>query len=150
MPRELRMGHEAIVYGRIVGASWRVGDRYTRTHDLNKAALDDVQYDNEWPWLVRDIFALPAPFPRGTYRQQVIHFGLSIKNEPQDRSIWDAWLEKFEQVLRSLYWSSAIAHLETEFESPRVFAWEPTEAALGRLYDDPPQPIAEWVRTISD
>ena len=36
------MGHEATVYGRIIGASWRVGERFTRTHDLNRQALAAV------------------------------------------------------------------------------------------------------------
>jgi hypothetical protein len=142
------VGHEAIVYGRIVGASWRVGERFTWTHDLNREALAAVPEDDDWPWVVRGIFALPAPYPEGTYRRQVIHFGLSIKDDPTDRRIWDVWLGKFERVLRGLYWWSAAAHLSTDFEPPRVFEWVPTEAAMGRLYDDPPQPIAEWVRSV--
>jgi hypothetical protein len=142
------MGHEAIVYGRIVGASWRVGERFTWTHDLNCGALAQVPADDDWPWVVQGIFALPAPYPQGTYRRQVIHFGLSIKDDPQDRSIWEVWLGKFERVLRRLYWRSAVAHLDTDFEPPRVFEWVPTDAAMDRLYDDPPQPVGEWVRSV--
>jgi hypothetical protein len=44
------MGHEAIAYGRIVGASWQVGDRFTWTHDLNRAALAAVPTEDNWPW----------------------------------------------------------------------------------------------------
>jgi hypothetical protein len=142
------MGHEAIVYGRIVGSSWRVGERFTWTHDLNRDALAQVPEDDEWPWVVRGIFALPAPFPEGTYRRQIIHFGLSIKDDPTDRGIWDVWLGKFERVLRLLYWQSAAVHLDTEFERPRLFVWLPTEAARDRLYADPPEPVKEWVRTV--
>ena len=142
------MGHEAIVYGRVVGASWRVGERFTWTHDLNRQALAAVPEDDDWPWVVRGIFALPAAYPQGTYRRQVIHFGLSIKDEPSDRGIWDVWLGKFERALRGLYWWSAVAHIATDFEPPRVIEWVPTEAAMGRLYDDPPQPVAEWVRSV--
>lgn len=142
------MGHEAIVYGRIVGASRRVGDRFTWTHDLNREALTAVPEDDDWPWVVQGIFALPAQYPQGTYRRQVIHFGLSIKDEPCDRGIWDLWLCKFEGVLRRLYWWSTVAHIATDFEPPRVVEWVPTEAAMGRLYDDPPQPVAEWVRSV--
>ena len=142
------MGHEAIVSGRIVGARWRVGERFSWTHELNREALATVPEDDDWPWVVRGIFALPAPFPQGTYRCQVIHFGLSIKDEPTDRGIWDLWLGKFEAVLRRLYWWSALAQVDTEFEPPRVFEWAPTEAARGRLYDDPPRPVDEWVRSV--
>jgi len=58
------------------------------------------------------------------------------------------WLGKFEAVLRRLYWWSAVAHLQTDFEPLRVFEWIPTEAAMGRLYNDPPEPVAEWVRSV--
>ncbi|MFO0952960.1 MAG: hypothetical protein U0835_17770 [Isosphaeraceae bacterium] len=142
------MGHEAIVYGRIVGASWRVGERFTWTHDLNREALAAVPEDDDWPWVVRGIFALPAPYPQGTYRRQVIHFGLSIKDDPCDRAVWDVWLHKFERVLRGLYWWSAAAHIATDFEPTRVVEWLPTDAAMGGLYADPPQPVTEWVRSV--
>jgi hypothetical protein len=142
------VGHEAIIYGRIVGASWRVGEQFTWTHDLNREVLAKLPEDDDWPWVVKGIFALPAPYPQGTYRRQVIHFGLSIKDEPRNRGIWDVWLGKFENVLRQLYWWSAAAHLDTDFEPPRVFEWLPTEAARGQLYDIPPQPVTEWVRSV--
>lgn len=142
------MGHEAIVYGCIVGASWRVGERFTWTHDLNREALAGIPEQDDWPWVVRGIFALPASYPQGTYRRQIIHFGQSIKDEPNDRGIWEVWLRKFESVLRRLYWWSAYAHLSTDFESPRIFEWVPTEAAINRLREDPPQPVTEWLRSI--
>ena len=142
------MGHEAVIYGRIVGASWQPGERFTWTHDLNREALVGMPEDDDWPWVTPGIFALPATYPKGTYRRQIIHFGLSIKDEPSDRGIWDIWLEKFERVLRGLYWTSTVAHLTTDFETPRLFEWVPTEAATRRLYDDPPAPIGEWVRSV--
>ncbi len=142
------MGHEVIISGRIVGASWRAGERFTWTHDLNRDALATVPEKDDWPWVVRGIFALPAPYPEGMYRRQVIHFGLSIKDEPSERGIWDVWLEKFEAVLRRLYWTSASAQLDTEFEAPQIFEWLPTDAAMGGLYADPPQPVAVWDRSV--
>ena len=92
------MAHEAIIYGRIIGASWRVGERFAWTHELNRAALATIPEDDVWPWLVRGIFAPPAPYPQGTFRRQVIHFGLSIKDDPGNRGIWDVWFGKFEAV----------------------------------------------------
>jgi hypothetical protein len=141
------VGHEAIISGRIVGASWRVGERFTWTHDLNREAVATLAEDDNWPWLARVIFALPAPYSRGIYRRQVIHFGLSIKDDPTNRGLWDIWLGKFEAVLRRLYWWSALAQIDTEFAPPRVLDWVPTEVARSRLYDDPPQPVAEWLRS---
>lgn len=142
------MGHEVIISGRVVGASWRRGEQFTRTYDLNREALAAVPEDDDWPWVVRGIFALPAPYPQGTYRRQVIHFGLSLKDAPGDPGTWDVWLGKFEAVLRQLYWWSAQAQIDTEFGPPRVFEWVPTEAAMKRLLDDPPQPVSEWVRSV--
>jgi len=144
------MGHEAIVCGGIVGAHWRVGERFTRTYDLNRDAIATVPEDDDWPWVVRSIFALPGPYPQGSYLSQVIHFGLSIKDEPCDRGIWDKWFGKFEMVLQRLYWSSTMAILQTEFEATRVFEWVPSEAAIGGLYDDPPQPVTEWSRSVRE
>jgi hypothetical protein len=142
------VGHEAIVYGRIIGANGQSGPGYRALQDRNRAVIRRLSQDDNWPWVVRGMFALPASYPMGTYRRQVIHFGLSIKDEPSDRGVWDVWLGKFEAVLRRLYWLSAVAHLTTDFEPPRVFEWVLTEAAMGQLYDDPPQPVSEWVRSV--
>jgi hypothetical protein len=146
--RRATLGHEAIVYGRIVGASWRVGERFTWTHELNHNAFAALPETDDWPWVVRGIFAMPAPYPEGTYRHQIIHFGMSMKDEPSDRGIWDTWLIKFEKLLRQMYWLSTVAHIATEFEAPRVVEWLPTDAAIQGLYCDPPQPVTEWVRSI--
>lgn len=142
------MGHEAILYGCIVGASWHAGERFTWTHDLNRKALATVPEDDDWPWVVRGIFALPSAYPQGCYRRQIIHFGLSLKDDPYDPGRWDVWLGKFESVLRRLYWLSATVHMSTDFEPRQVFEWVPTERAIGKLYDDPPQPVDEWNRTV--
>lgn len=142
------MGHEAIVYGRIVGASGEVGERFRGLQERNRDVLATVPEDDDWPWVVRGIFALPAPYPQGIYRRQIIHFGLSIKDDPSDRGVWDRWLGKFEAVLERLYWTSAVAHLSTDFEPPRTFVWTPTDAALAGLHDDPPRPVGAWVRTV--
>ena len=141
------MGHEAIVYGRINGATWHVGDGFRRMYDLNRDALAAVPEEDNHPWVVRGIFALPAPYPQGFYRRQIIHFGLSLRDFPDEQDRWDVWLGKFERVLRGLYWWKATAHFETDFGPPRVIEWVPTDAAMGRLYGDPPQPVSEWVRT---
>ena len=60
------MGHEAIIYGRIVGATWHVGDGFRRIYDLNRDALAAVPEEDDHPWVVRGIFALPAPYPKAS------------------------------------------------------------------------------------
>jgi hypothetical protein len=85
------MSHEAILYGRIIGATGRPGTAgYFALHERNRAVLNRLPRNDDWPWLVRGMFALPAGHPQGTFRRQVIHFGASIKDDPYDRGIWDA------------------------------------------------------------
>jgi hypothetical protein len=142
------VGHEAILYGRIVSASGRPGPNFSALQDRNRTILNHMAWDDDWPWLVRSMFSLLGHYPKGTYRRQVIHFGASIKDEPCDRSIWDVWFVKFEKLLQRLYWSSAVVHLATDFEPDRVFEWLPTEAALSRLYEEHPHPVTEWIRSV--
>jgi len=142
------VGHEAIVYGRIIGASGEPGPNYRALQERNRAVIHRLPREDEWPWLVRGMFAVSPRPPVGTYRRQVIHFGASLKDDPDDRGVWDVWVGKLEAVLRELYWWSAVAHLTTEFEPERVFEWRPTDAAMGGLYGDPPLPVKEWVRSV--
>jgi hypothetical protein len=143
------MGHEAIIYGRIEGAHWNAGERFSWTHELNQNAIASIPASDEWPWLVRGMFALPSPWPMGTYRTQIIHFGASIKDEPGDERVWESFTTKFEAVLGTLYWYSAVLHLQTDFIPHRLYKWVPTPAALSRLHDDPPQPITDWERSVT-
>jgi hypothetical protein len=143
------MSHEAILYGRIIGATGRPGTSgYFDMHKRNRAIINRLPGNDDWPWLVRGMFALPAGHPQGTFRRQVIHFGASIKDDPYNRALWEEWLGKFEALLRQLYWRSAVVHLATDFEPDRVFEWRPTEAANAGLYAEPPRPVGEWVRSV--
>ena len=143
------MSHEAILSGRIVGASGRVGASYYVLQDRNRATINRMPHDGDWPWLVRGMFALPGGRPAGTFRRQVIHFGASMKDDPCHRDVWDVWLAKFEALLRQLYWRSALVHLSTDFEPDRLFEWQPTEVATAGLSAESPQPIGEWVRSVT-
>ena len=142
------MGHEAIVYGVIVGASYRIGEDYRLLQDYNAAIIRKLRTEDDWIWLVRSAFALPGQYPQGTYRRQIIHFGLSIKDDPSDRGCWDIWFEKFEEVLKRLYWLSAKVHIETDFEPDRMFIYLPTDESLTDLYADKPSPISKWRRSV--
>jgi hypothetical protein len=136
------VAHEVIVFGCVEGADSE------RLKALNMATLAELPAEDEWPWLVRGMFALPAGWPQGTYRSQVIHFGASLKDEPGDRSPWDGWIGKFEALLRRLYWWSVTLHLITEFEPERVFRWLPSAVAVECMAGDPPQPVQEWERSV--
>ena len=136
------MGHEVIIVGCIEGAG------VDRCPAHNSDMLAALPAEDEWPALVRGMFALPAAWPHGTYRSQVIHFGASFKDEPQDRLCWDNWLVKFETLLRRLHWWSATLHLVTEFEPERVYRWVPTTVASDLLAADPLQCVRDWERSV--
>lgn len=145
------MGHEAFVYGMIVGAAYRVGGgQYRMLQERNAEAIMKLPEPegDEWPWLNRSVFALPGPWPQGTYRRQVIHFGLSVKDDPFDRRCWDVWFAKFERILRQLYWLSARVCLETDFEPRREFVYIPTQESIKAMHTDEPIPILNWERKI--
>ena len=142
------MGHEAIFYGAIEGATYTNDENFRFLQERNRHVVEALPVKDDWPWLTRHIFAMPAEYPQGTYRSQVIHFGLSLKDDPHDRSCFDPWFQKFERLLRQLYWYSALVHLETEFEPPRRFLWLPTDGALDRMVSHHPSPINEWDRSM--
>ena len=71
----------------------------------------------DWPWVVRGIFALPAPYPQGTYRRQVIHFGLSIKDDNIRRLLHYSKAERVDSYQRE-----GVPAREAEDRSVRHFA----------------------------
>jgi hypothetical protein len=92
------MGHEAIIYGVIAGATRSFGDDFRSLYDLNAKVISSLPCDDNHPWVDRSIFALPGDYPNGTYRRQIMHFGLSIKDNPYD-------LDKFIVALRRFKWN---------------------------------------------
>lgn len=72
------MSHVFVSYGVIVGATPRPETEFTSLQELNEDVIRSLPEDPDWPWLDKSIFALPGPPPRGTFRRQIIHFGLSM------------------------------------------------------------------------
>ena len=143
------MGHEAVIYGWIEGATWKTGERYRRLQSRNENVLSQLPEKDEWPWLVRGIFALPAPWPQGTYRCQAIHLALTLKDSPCENQWRDEWIGKFEDVLRRLYWFSATLHIIRELDPMQTYRWEATFESMSGLGSDPPEPTTKWTRTVA-
>jgi hypothetical protein len=135
------MGHITIVYGNIIGATWRTED-YHKLQRLNKDILDALADSDTFPWIHRNMFLCQDPNNiQGTYRDQVIVFGASYKGVEEE---WDEWLEKFEIILRQLYWTSAKIHLETEFMGTYTYEWTFDLNQKNNWTSENPTPTTMW------
>lgn len=153
------MGHEVIIHGVIEGATLD-RDRYRLLQERNAGVIRALPKTDDFPWLTRDMFALPASEPQGTYRSQVIHFGLSLKDDPLGVVELDAWptperegiygwIIKFERLLMQMYWFGADLFVQTEIEPLVHFRYLPTSAATDQMFGENLSPVASWDRTIN-
>jgi hypothetical protein len=135
------MGHISIVYGHIVGATWRSED-YHKLQRLNKNVISSLPTNDEiFPWITRNMFLVPDPDIDKMYRDQIIVFGASYKSVEHE---WDKWLEKFENILKQLYWTSATIHLDTELVGTHTYEWVYDFSEIDSLLSDNPMPITKW------
>jgi hypothetical protein len=74
------MGHQVIIYGMIECPA--AGDHLRPLKKHNETVISGLPAEDQWPWLTRSMFALPGNWPQGTYLEQIIHFGLSMKDDP--------------------------------------------------------------------
>jgi hypothetical protein len=140
------MGHRNTISGHIQ-EPWYVrgSDRaIRRLWHRNRRVINSLPAQDEWPFLMRSMFAAsPIPSNRRdvisvTYRGPVIHFGGSF---PSVYEVWPQWLEKFESLLCRLYWEHAIVILVTEWTGQYVYRWD---AEGADFTTEVPQPIRAW------
>lgn len=110
------MGHSSEVHGYILGD----GD-YA---EHNRARIAALPENDTWPYLTRDLFAIPRP--EHSYESHLISFG-TVYNGVE--SAWEAWLGKFEALLRTLYWSDAHVYLQTELWGSHHYVWKSVRSA---------------------
>lgn len=116
------MDNESIVYGCIKHLPSGLLDARRTSCDHNRNAIRSLPGVDEWPFLCSEMFAVPGDdLMGGTYQTQVIHFGMSYRAVEYE---WEHWLRKFEALLRNMYWTSAVVHLETELAGHHTFVWE--------------------------
>lgn len=122
------MEQESVVYGCIKGVSSLSPAELFRQITINKRAILALPAVDEWPSISRDMFSVPRFHVDGNEGQtNIIHFGNSYRSIEYE---WAQWIAKFENLLRSLYWQSAVVHLETELTGLHTFAWE----AVGKYH----------------
>ncbi|WP_337085159.1 hypothetical protein [Elizabethkingia anophelis] len=135
------MGHISIVYGKIIGATWKTDD-YHKLQRFNRNIIYDLPLNNTAsPLITKEMFAVPDPDKDKIYREQVIVFGASYKDVEDN---WAKWLEQFENILRQLFWTSATVHLETELFGRFTFEWTIDLTKTANWFLDVPQPILQW------
>ncbi|CAM2067186.1 hypothetical protein SCOR_17545 [Sulfidibacter corallicola] len=134
------MTHETIIYGMIDAGELEL-ETLNPHHARNLEILATLPETDASPALVRDMFHV-AP-AAATHRSQVIHFAGSFESlETQ----WEAWLDKFEALLRRLYWFGAVIHLDSElFEGDYRYEWVVSDKAFDEcLFGDELKPINDW------
>ena len=117
------MGHVADVFGYILGR-----DDFAKENEARIAALPE--HDTR-PEITRDMFAVPTR--EHSYLSQLISFGRSYNGVENH---WEAWLTKFEALLRGMYWDEAHVYLKTELWGSFHYVWTPKP--------DTPLPNQEW------
>ena len=136
------MESESIVYGCI--RDWPALDpeECRRRRASNLAALDALPSGEGWPFLGREMFSFCGEPEQGLYHTQIIHFGASYAAVEYE---WSLWVQHFEALLRRLYWSSAVVHLETELNGAHTFRWETDSGCQSPEQSDMPLRCA-WER----
>ena len=133
------MAHHTIIYGRISGAFGKVEDYY-KLHRLNAEVINSLPIDDsEFPWINRSMFSIPNE--QGTFRDQVITFGASYKTLEYE---WHLWIEKFEEVLKRLFWFDVTIHAEFEVLGDYKYSWVVDINEIDKWHKDYPETITEW------
>jgi hypothetical protein len=141
------MGHRNTISGHIQ-EPWYVtasGRPLSRLWHYNRRVIRSLPAQDEWPFLTRRMFCASPMFGSGrkglltaTYRGPVIYFGGSFSSIYSD---WAQWLDKFEALLRRLYWEHAVVVLVTEWMGQHVYRWDAEDQDFSA---DKPHPIRTW------
>jgi len=120
------LDQESVVYGCIKDTVYSShGDEVQQHRDNNRKVLLSLPSVEDWPLLSREMFSMPVEFYNHSSMQtDVLHFGSSYKSVEYE---WEQWLQRFEAILKEMYWVSATVHLETELNGRHTFIWEAEE-----------------------
>jgi len=139
------MDQETIVYGIIKDVVSNNGQFQLRSRLANCDALLALNEFDTFPYLTSSMFAIPEDdLEQGTYQTQVIHFAASYQAVEYH---WEQWMEKFEALLKNMYWVAATVHLETELSGMHTFHWE--SAGAFHAPSDDLRVRCEWEQDVS-
>jgi hypothetical protein len=142
------MSFESIVYGFITEA-WTGKSDWIENNSVfvrhNNLILAGLTENDSWPPLAKNLFSLSTHEPHGpngNFRGRIIGIAGKFKQIEDD---WGEWLNKFENVLKQLYWEKAKIHLITGYTSPYEFNWElDTKQYEEHFLSREPTPPTTW------
>jgi len=116
------MDQETLVYGVIRDVASNDNRFLLNSRLINCDAILSLTDLDGFPYLTTSMFSIPIEeLEQGTYQTQVIHFAGSYQAVEYH---WEAWIAKFEDLLKRMYWVSATVHLETELLGTHTFHWD--------------------------
>jgi hypothetical protein len=116
------MDQETLVYGVIRDVASNDTRFLLNSRLVNCDAILSLTDLDSFPYLTTSMFSIPTEeSEQGTYQTQVIHFAASYQAVEYH---WEAWIDKFEQSLKQMFWVSATVHLETELSGNHIFQWD--------------------------
>ena len=111
----------------------------------NEAVLSALPLVDAFPPLSRPMFAWPpADAPDIVYRNRILHFAACVKNAD---FVARDWLDKFETLLRQLYWQSAYVRIQPTYMAALEFKWEVASPWCDELCKGRLGPIGDWTFT---
>ena len=157
------MGQRDTISGHIQEAWYVPGtERQLRwLRESNSRVVRSLPRADPWPPLYRRMFSFSPEesgggngnadldgYPTSTYRGRVIYFGGSFSSLYRE---WDQWLDKFEGLLRRLYWEHAVVVLETGGMGHYVYRWDASrdrDAIIDNFtFKSAPAPVRSWTFT---
>lgn len=145
-----KMGMQSTIYGYIEEA-WpgAAGENKELLYSnastissLNEKVISSLPNEDEWPPLPNSIFGwAPTERPMVNYRNRPIHFAASLKE--MDWALRD-WLDKFESLLKRMYWENVTVHYEGAYIGEHTFRWNPKEEWGLGLTKGILTPVDDW------
>lgn len=139
------MSELTTMYGNIQGAFGRA-DNFFGLHEINLDVIAQLPREDSWPPIVQGMFTVPMKVDgdaqnQGFYKVQMIHFAASFNNFSLE---WSKWLEKFESLLKKLYWFEVHLHLSIELHGQFDYSWKVAEEAIKGFHSKPPVAVGTW------
>jgi hypothetical protein len=108
----------------------------------NEGVIDGLPVEDAFPALCRGMFGMDREKSwLISFRNRPIHFAASMRNA--DFCVRD-WLDKFEGLLREMYWESAYVRVKGGYMGAYEFEWKPERAWVEAMGKGELRKITAW------